>query len=516
MSKWQKPNRGDRLNIPAETFSLMIDAARAHSEGEGKNLGGGKTRPGSHLVSVENATGGSLDQFSVLEINGVSISPDDNLPEFTAGPILEGIAPTTTCPGKFAVIQQPLTEDEVGRAVVDGVTACKVYVTDNDHEWAEAESGETARLASGTSGSARILWHETIGAGPDTVWAVVALQAAASGGAAEHNLLSETHSDTTEASPPDSGDIIIGSSGKWTVLSYLEDGKILGAVDGLPAWVAASGATLSTEYPLAVGASAVTGDGEESLPWNHVHAGVTSIGLADADPADPKQGVITLSEGYDIEITESSNAFIFANISTLQTVCVRGATTETTITTSNTDGFIINGYHTHEAADAGHQYSFGYENDGGLTDLVLSITDNAGEPATTELRRYDQSAGKWVFAKPVDVDGNITALDGFAVRMQNDAETYSVGLKASNSLEDDLDFVMPTEDGDNGQAIVTDGNKNLSFASVKPTAGTNISVSGTQVSLDLTDVTGYEADVVQILGHDDSGVLRWYDVDECD
>jgi hypothetical protein len=182
MSKWKKPNRGDRLNIPAETFSLMIDAARAHSEGEGKNLGGGKTRPGSHLVSVENATGGSLDQFSVLEINGVSISPDDNLPEFTAGPILEGIAPTTTCPGKFAVIQQPLTEDEVGRAVVDGVTACKVYVTDNDHEWAEAESGETARLASGTSGSARILWHESIGSGPDTVWAVVALQAAAGGG----------------------------------------------------------------------------------------------------------------------------------------------------------------------------------------------------------------------------------------------------------------------------------------------------------------------------------------------
>jgi hypothetical protein len=182
MSKWQKPNRGDRLNIPAETFSLMIDAARAHSEGEGKNLGGGQTRPGSHLVSVENATSDVLDQFSVLEINGVSILPDDNLPEFVGGPILEGIEPTTTCPGKFAIIQQPLTEDEVGRAVVDGVTACKVYVTDNDHEWAEAESGETARLASGTSGSARILWHETIGSGPDTVWAVVALQAAGGGG----------------------------------------------------------------------------------------------------------------------------------------------------------------------------------------------------------------------------------------------------------------------------------------------------------------------------------------------
>jgi hypothetical protein len=330
--------------------------------------------------------------------------------------------------------------------------------------------------------------------------------------AAEHNLLSETHSDTTAATPPDSGDIIIGSDGTWTVLSYQEDGKILGAVGGLPAWVAASGATLSTQYPLAVGASAVTGDGEESLPWNHVHAGVTSIGLADADPADPKQGVITLSEGSDIEITESNNAFIFANTSTLQTVCVRGATTETTITTSNTDGFIINGYHTHDEDDAGHQYSLGYENDGGLTDLVLNITDNAEEPATTELRRYDQSAGKWIFAKPVDVDGNITALDGFAVRMQNDDETYSVGLKASDSLAADLDFVMPTADGTNGQAIVTDANKNLSFASVKPTAGTNISVSGTQVSLDLTGVTGYDDDEVQILGHDDSGALKWYDV----
>jgi len=40
--------------------------------------------------------------------------------------------------------------------------------------------------------------------------------------------------------------------------------------------------------------------------------------------------------------------------------------------------------------------------------------------------------------------------------------------------------------------------------------------SGFRFGLDLTGINDYDADVVQILGHDDSGVLTWYAVDECD
>jgi hypothetical protein len=40
--------------------------------------------------------------------------------------------------------------------------------------------------------------------------------------------------------------------------------------------------------------------------------------------------------------------------------------------------------------------------------------------------------------------------------------------------------------------------------------------SGFRFGLDLTGINGYDAGAVQVLGHDDSGVLTWYDVDECD
>jgi len=112
-------------------------------------------------------------------------------------------------------------------------------------------------------------------------------------------------------------------------------------------------------------------------------------------------------------------------------VCDKSNETTTTIITSNVHGFVVEGEY--------DTYYIGHVTDYTTSDLVFWL-DYATD---VELLRY---------AKPVDVDGNITALDGFAVRMQNDAETFSVGLKASDSLAADLDFVMPTADGNNGQS----------------------------------------------------------------
>jgi len=55
--------------------------------------------------------------------------------------------------------------------------------------------------------------------------------------------------------------------------------------------------------------------------------------------------------------------------------------------------------------------------------------------------------------------------------------TNTVGLKAPDALAADVTWKMPSADGTNGQAVVTDGAGNLLFATVGGGGGSAISVS---------------------------------------
>jgi len=73
---------------------------------------------------------------------------------------------------------------------------------------------------------------------------------------------------------------------------------------------------------------------------------------------------------------------------------------------------------------------------------------------------------------PVEISGNSTS--GAEIRLPEDTDNGSnyVALKASDSISSDLTFTLPSADGTCGQAIVTDGCGNLSFASVEGRTGT--------------------------------------------
>ena len=123
------------------------------------------------IVLVANESGYDRERFDVLGISNVFPGPDDNLPAFENGPVLDGITPDIDDHvGKFAILQEPAVDEAIVPAVVSGVTVAKVDITDEDHGFAEIEDAEAGNLISGNSGLATILWKES---GTGVKWAVI-------------------------------------------------------------------------------------------------------------------------------------------------------------------------------------------------------------------------------------------------------------------------------------------------------------------------------------------------------
>ena len=170
----KKVQSGDPLKIPAATFNTFIDAARdfqARTSNRGRNVEPGFRRSG--IVPVKNASGTDCGRFSVLGIDSPVFTPPEGLESFQNQVVLVGATPSESAhAGGFVILLEPIADCEIGMACVDGVVPVQVDVTDTEHEYADLDDGQTGWLASGISGSARILWKET---GTGLKWAVVRL-----------------------------------------------------------------------------------------------------------------------------------------------------------------------------------------------------------------------------------------------------------------------------------------------------------------------------------------------------
>jgi hypothetical protein len=117
-----------------------------------------------------------LDRFSVLGIDGVIISPDDNLDQFKSRIALTGVTPTADHVGKFAVLLESAADGQLVRAAIDGLTVCKVEATapapGSVDRFADIEASTTDHLVAKATGAARIIWRQ---AGTGATWAVVRL-----------------------------------------------------------------------------------------------------------------------------------------------------------------------------------------------------------------------------------------------------------------------------------------------------------------------------------------------------
>lgn len=181
-----KLTRGDKLGkLSAAALNRLPDLIAAHDRGnssQGDSDSGTSARDG--IVLISNKTGSSLPAFSVVGLDAAVFSPAESPTVFqqvlafdakvpTGGEQISG-SPTTNYRGKFAILLEPAPAgaSKATAALVIGVTAARLLVTDEAHEWADIDPGQTGQLRSGETGTAQILWKES---GSGAKWAIVRL-----------------------------------------------------------------------------------------------------------------------------------------------------------------------------------------------------------------------------------------------------------------------------------------------------------------------------------------------------
>jgi hypothetical protein len=163
-NQYRKVQSGQRRHLPAAVWNAMletIDYVQSLRDSGGTQGGGSITRGG--LIPVKNTSGADVGRFHVLGIDDVLYSPSDDLDEFLSRPALKGVVPAlANHAGRFAVMAEPAANNEIGLAMVSGITPVKVQVNagDEDLQYADVHNGNKSHLLLQSSGSASIFWRE--------------------------------------------------------------------------------------------------------------------------------------------------------------------------------------------------------------------------------------------------------------------------------------------------------------------------------------------------------------------
>ena len=162
-----KPRRETRRagRIKTSFFDSTIDAAEAYKKlKHSAILATMPDHKDAGIVKIKNASGVDLSAFSILQINSPLFTPGDNPTEFRYHLALKGTSPDYSKPGLFAVLQEPIANGNIGKAVVSGITPAYIWISDVTHQFADvhpepANQGQLYHAASCSNGSARILWQ---------------------------------------------------------------------------------------------------------------------------------------------------------------------------------------------------------------------------------------------------------------------------------------------------------------------------------------------------------------------
>jgi hypothetical protein len=178
---FKKVMPGDRLAMPAEVFNTLQDLLRkAKAERFNQADGGPPQKLPNGMVYVRNDSCSSLDQFSVLGVDGSIFDTccGEELITFKGCPALKGVKiPPDGCSalkyeGRFVVIAEPLDCCQVGKAWAMGYFPVQIQVDDEHHRFADIDPDHPERLRSCGDGAAFIEWKES---GTGLKWAVVKL-----------------------------------------------------------------------------------------------------------------------------------------------------------------------------------------------------------------------------------------------------------------------------------------------------------------------------------------------------
>ncbi len=174
----QGPSASTHILLSRAQFDATMEAVEAHQRAQGLRPGklGGRPSPG--VVVVRNDTAVDVGARGVLGIGAVLIEPHDDEDGFTARVLLSGSTPDPELhTGKFVVLLEPLAPTDLGRTVIHGLVQVQVKMIDEAHGYADVADADTAKLESGGTGSARLLWVQAVGdrTDPEVAWCVARL-----------------------------------------------------------------------------------------------------------------------------------------------------------------------------------------------------------------------------------------------------------------------------------------------------------------------------------------------------
>lgn len=175
---FRKVRPGEDVEFSAIAHNRMLEAAQAY----GTRTGAGDPVPLSRqatVIHVRNDAGVDLNRGGVVGIGDVLADPTLSEESFLAEVSFSGLMPGDAG-RRFGILIDAIPQDQVGRAVIDGVCHVKVDVINEGHRHARPIDSDHGKLESCAHGYAEILWREgdgPYGGGYDTgvQWAVVRL-----------------------------------------------------------------------------------------------------------------------------------------------------------------------------------------------------------------------------------------------------------------------------------------------------------------------------------------------------
>jgi hypothetical protein len=148
----RKVQTGDPLRIPALAYNAFVDSAIDY-----KNRMSGPTRSPNGGLSdaavllVRNDTGADLPPGSIVELGDILVDIPDagDASKVLQNVIVEGLTPTAGGFGPVAVTREPISDGKVGRAMLEGVIACRLELRSALHRFADVLPGSTLLASRG-------------------------------------------------------------------------------------------------------------------------------------------------------------------------------------------------------------------------------------------------------------------------------------------------------------------------------------------------------------------------------
>jgi len=222
--------------------------------------------------------------------------------------------------------------------------------------------------------------------------------------------------------------------------------------------------------------------GENSGTWG----AITNVNLQDIDNAISGVYNLTITGSTTLAFTTNSSSTTFTDeAGRNKTIILSGSLSATTVTITvpniEKDYVIINNSGGTAVISSGGSTTVsigtGSKNyvivDASTTSVISAVP--AGSPGGTTNSIQYNSAGSFAGSTNFTYDAtNVSLLNNGALRLYNTAGSFYTGLKVAAGASATATFTIPSVDGTNGQAIITNGSGTLSFGNAGISAGKSI------------------------------------------